>query len=168
MTATEPAGSTGEFNGDIDVNDKPPTKRDLDKVADLPVLDVNGKPHAFKSLFSVDTGETSRVLIIFIRHFFCGVSHPKAGVQLSVCTAFADPSILTELSRVPSQPLYLHNSRRPSCSSYPNQGHCHRMRSAWSHPDVHEGNSMSVPHLRRPIQKALLPARHDSHPQPWF
>ncbi|KAL8900324.1 MAG: hypothetical protein Q9207_005751 [Kuettlingeria erythrocarpa] len=60
MTATHPAGPTGEFNGDIDVNNKPPTKRDLDKVADLPVLDVNGKPHTFKSLFSVETGETSR------------------------------------------------------------------------------------------------------------
>ncbi len=50
MTATNPAGPTGEFDGEIDVNNKPPTKRDLDKVADLPVLDVDGKPHTFKSI----------------------------------------------------------------------------------------------------------------------
>ncbi|KAL8650117.1 MAG: hypothetical protein Q9210_004011 [Variospora velana] len=71
-TMTRPKGSTGEFKGDIHVNDNPPTKNDLDKVAELPVLDVNGKPHAFRSLYTSDSNEPSRVLIIFIRHFFCG------------------------------------------------------------------------------------------------
>lgn len=91
MTATKPAEPTGEFNDDIDVDNKPPTKRDLYKVAELPVLDENGKPHTFKSLYSSDANEAPRVLIIFIRHFFCGVSHLKACVQLCVCTAFTDP-----------------------------------------------------------------------------
>ncbi|KAL8753505.1 MAG: hypothetical protein Q9184_005403 [Pyrenodesmia sp. 2 TL-2023] len=72
MTATKPAEPTGELNCEIDVDNKPPTKRDLDKVAQLSVLDENGKPHTFKSLYSSDTKEASRVLIIFIRHFFCG------------------------------------------------------------------------------------------------
>ncbi|KAL9019998.1 MAG: hypothetical protein Q9185_002737 [Variospora sp. 1 TL-2023] len=71
-TITRPKGSTGEFKGDIQVNDDPPTKNDLDKVAELPVLDVNGKPHAFRSLYTSDSNEPLRVLIIFIRHFFCG------------------------------------------------------------------------------------------------
>lgn len=101
MTATKPAQPTGEFHGDIDVDNKPPTKRDLDKVAQLPVVDENGKPHTFGSLYSSDTNEAPRVLIIFIRHFFCGVSHIRACVQLSVCTALTDLLILTELSRIP-------------------------------------------------------------------
>ncbi|KAI4114305.1 MAG: hypothetical protein LQ345_004889 [Seirophora villosa] len=71
-TTTPPKGPTGEIKGDIKLNDNPPTKKDLDKVAELPVLDVNGKPHAFRSLYTSDSNEPLRVLIIFIRHFFCG------------------------------------------------------------------------------------------------
>ncbi|KAI4150627.1 MAG: hypothetical protein L6R39_002226 [Caloplaca ligustica] len=72
-TETEPEGPTGDFKGDIDFNDNPPTKKDLEKVAELPVLDVHGKPHSFKSLYTTDDqNEGSRVLVIFIRHFFCG------------------------------------------------------------------------------------------------
>ncbi|KAL9589649.1 MAG: hypothetical protein Q9203_001548, partial [Teloschistes exilis] len=70
---TKPKASTGDFSGDIQVNDNLPTRKELDKVADLPVLDSNGKPHAFKSLYTPsDKNERSRTLIIFIRHFFCG------------------------------------------------------------------------------------------------
>ncbi|KAL8702832.1 MAG: hypothetical protein Q9201_004000 [Fulgogasparrea decipioides] len=71
-TATKPEGSTGEFKGDIDVNDNPPSRTDLDTVAELPVLDANGKPHTFKSLYTSTDDDSSRTLIIFIRHFFCG------------------------------------------------------------------------------------------------
>ncbi|KAL8919287.1 MAG: hypothetical protein Q9208_006852 [Pyrenodesmia sp. 3 TL-2023] len=60
MEATKPAEPTGEFHGDIDVDNKPPTKRDLDKVAQLPVVDENGKPHTFESLYSSDTNEAPR------------------------------------------------------------------------------------------------------------
>lgn len=73
----KPQGSTGDFAGDIAVNNNPPTRKDLDEVAELPVLDVNGKPHTFKSLYESDNNEISRTLIIFIRHFFCGVSLPQ-------------------------------------------------------------------------------------------
>lgn len=73
VTATKPEGPTGDFDGDIDVSNKLPSKEDLEKVADLPVLDVAGKPHPFSTLHSRPDGST-RTLIIFVRHFFCGVS----------------------------------------------------------------------------------------------
>lgn len=73
VTATKPEGPTGDFSGDIDVSSKLPSQKDLENVADLPVLDVDGQPHPFKTLHTSQDGP-QRVLIIFIRHFFCGVS----------------------------------------------------------------------------------------------
>ena len=65
-----------DFKGNLKVNDKPPTKDLLEKVADLPVLDMNKKSHTFKSLYADNENGPRRVLIVFIRHFFCGVRAP--------------------------------------------------------------------------------------------
>ncbi|KAL8942924.1 MAG: hypothetical protein Q9216_001399 [Gyalolechia sp. 2 TL-2023] len=71
-TTTKAQGPPREFRGDINVNDDAPSRKILEEVADLPVLDLNGKPHPFKSLYKSNNNEHSRTLIIFIRHFFCG------------------------------------------------------------------------------------------------
>lgn len=63
---------SADFKGDIKVNNNPPTKGDLEKVADLPVLDKDGKKYTFKSLYADNENGPRRVLVIFIRHFFCG------------------------------------------------------------------------------------------------
>lgn len=75
--ATNPEGVTGDFKGDIEVSNKLPSKGDLERIADLPVLDDVGEAHTFKSLYST-TSEARRVLIIFIRHFFCGVRYSES------------------------------------------------------------------------------------------
>lgn len=72
--ATNPEGVAGEFKDDVEVSNKLPSKGDLEKIAHLPVLDGSGEAHTFMSLHS-STTESRRVLIIFIRHFFCGVRH---------------------------------------------------------------------------------------------
>ena len=74
-TETKPEGPICDPIGDIEVSNKLPSKLDLAKVADLPVLDAAGKKHTFKSLYAHD--DQRRTLIIFIRHFFCGVSFTK-------------------------------------------------------------------------------------------
>ena len=84
VTATKPEGPTGDFSGDIDVSSKLPSQKDLENVADLTVLDVDGQPHAFKTLHPSDDGP-QRVLIIFIRHFFCGVSTGPYIIYVSYC-----------------------------------------------------------------------------------
>lgn len=71
-TKAKTEGPPRDFRGDLDVNDNAPSRKTLEKVAELPVLDMNGKPHTFKSLYTPDSNESSRTLIIFIRHFFCG------------------------------------------------------------------------------------------------
>ena len=70
---TEPSSPKGDFDGDIRVSQSIPSKADLKQAADLPILDVGKKSHAFKSLYSGERG-ARRILVLFIRHFFCGVS----------------------------------------------------------------------------------------------
>ena len=75
-TAARVNDPQADFEGDINVNNRPPSKADLKKVADLPVLDANKKSYTFKSLYADNEHGARRVLIIFIRHFFCGVRLP--------------------------------------------------------------------------------------------
>jgi hypothetical protein len=65
--------NTAEFNGEIDTDNTIPSPEMLRRVADLPVLDKDGKSRPFKSLYS-GPNVARRVLVIFVRHFFCGVS----------------------------------------------------------------------------------------------
>jgi hypothetical protein len=62
-----------EFEGTVDVNNDLPTQKDLQKVGDLLVLDAQGQSRPFKELYDAPH-VAPRQLIIFIRHFFCGVS----------------------------------------------------------------------------------------------
>jgi hypothetical protein len=62
-----------DFAGNIDVNDDLPTEQDLKRVGDLLVLDAKGQSRPFKELYQGE-GVAPRQLIIFVRHFFCGVS----------------------------------------------------------------------------------------------
>ena len=58
-----------DFTGEVDTNHDLPTAVALREIDDLVVLDAEGKAHTFRSLYT----SAPRVLIIFIRHFFCGV-----------------------------------------------------------------------------------------------
>ena len=71
--ATMPEGPSKEFSGSIRVSQKPPSCKDLEKIADFPVLDSEGNSRTFKSLHHDPENPNARTLVIFIRHFFCGV-----------------------------------------------------------------------------------------------
>ena len=62
-----------DFQGDVLVSNDIPTQDALDKCADLLVLDAQGTSRPFKTLHAGE-GVAPRQLIIFVRHFFCGVS----------------------------------------------------------------------------------------------
>ena len=70
--ATKPEGPTGEFKGDIQVDDTLPNMKMLEKANRLTILDADKKKHTFKSLYA----GKGKILVIFIRHFFCGVRLP--------------------------------------------------------------------------------------------
>jgi hypothetical protein len=75
--------ATADFEGDIKVTNDIPSRSTLDKAAELPVLDVDSNKVPFRSLYEGTNGEkkAQRVMVIFIRHFFCGVRTPY---QLSI------------------------------------------------------------------------------------
>lgn len=61
-----------EFVGDVTTDDVLPTQADLIRVQDTIVLDEEGKSRSFREVFT-GPNIAPRVLIIFVRHFFCGV-----------------------------------------------------------------------------------------------
>lgn len=60
-----------DFQGEVETNNKLPSQETLRKLEDHTVLDADGKSHTFKSLYA-GHNTARRVLIIFVRHFFCG------------------------------------------------------------------------------------------------
>ena len=64
-----------EFVGDIKVSQKRPTRAELEAVAAIPILNSKNESVPFQSLYegNNNNGQPRRVLILFIRHFFCGV-----------------------------------------------------------------------------------------------
>ena len=60
------------FSGEIKVSNDPPDAKMLKRVEGLEIVDVEGKSRTFGSLFE-ELKEGERVVVVFIRHFFCGV-----------------------------------------------------------------------------------------------
>ncbi|KAJ0119331.1 hypothetical protein J7T55_0135695 [Diaporthe amygdali] len=60
-----------DFQGEVVTNDELPSAETIRRIENYIVLDRHGKTHTFRSLY---TGRSvaRRVLIIFVRHFFCG------------------------------------------------------------------------------------------------
>ncbi|KAI1650192.1 AhpC/TSA antioxidant enzyme-domain-containing protein [Daldinia loculata] len=88
-----------EFQGEVQTTNELPTIETLRKIEAYNVLDSDGKSHSFKSLYA-GRNSARRVLIIFIRHFFCGNCQeylrtlsasvtPEALLQLPVSTFIA-------------------------------------------------------------------------------
>jgi hypothetical protein len=69
---TDGVDNTADFNGDVNTNNEIPSQEVLSRVEDMNLLDQDGKTIPFKHLYS-GPNVARRVLIIFIRHFFCGV-----------------------------------------------------------------------------------------------
>jgi hypothetical protein len=57
-----------------------PSKSILERAADLTIDDARGQAVPFKELYRAEPGQRRHVMIIFIRHFFCGVS-PRGPVS---------------------------------------------------------------------------------------
>ena len=84
---TQPADGftpAADIPNDIDVNNNIPTAADLEECKDLLVLAADGSSRTFKSLYSGE-GVATRQLIIFVRHFFCGVGYlPSTSLSVPI------------------------------------------------------------------------------------
>ena len=153
-----------DFVGDIKVNNNPPTKATLEKVAELPVLDSDKKSRTFKSLYADNEDGPQRVLIIFIRHFFCGVRSPFSRPSQQSELPLTNYLPQTELPRIPPRPRSRHPPFLPRLPHTPDLNRNNRLRSTRTHPHVHTRNIMSLPHLRRPHPRPVPQTRHDANP----
>ena len=71
-TSHDNIDNTAEFAGDVNTDNEIPSQEVLKRVENMTVLDKDGKTVPFKNLYT-GPNVARRVLIIFIRHFFCGV-----------------------------------------------------------------------------------------------
>ncbi|CZT41739.1 uncharacterized protein RSE6_01516 [Rhynchosporium secalis] len=79
MTSLDQASETtlsshdaaAEFDGEVNTNDTLPTQETLKKVENHPILDQDGRSIPFKNLYT-GPNVARRVLVIFVRHFYCG------------------------------------------------------------------------------------------------
>lgn len=65
-----------DFDGELSTTNELPSPDLIRKIENYMVLDRHGKSSSFKSLYS-GPNAARRVLVIFIRHFFCGVWPPN-------------------------------------------------------------------------------------------
>lgn len=88
-----------DFQGEVQTNNDLPSLETLRKIESYTVLDADGRSLPFKSLYA-GRNVARRVLIIFVRHFFCGNCQeylrtlsasitPEALLQLPVSTFIA-------------------------------------------------------------------------------
>lgn len=95
------ADPIAEFVGDVDTNNLIPSLELLRKVQDFSVLDKDGKSRPFKSVYS-GPNVPRRVLVIFVRHFFCGVGVLSLfcfpSISVHSCTNFPKIRIVKNIS----------------------------------------------------------------------
>lgn len=79
-TANGAANGNGLADHSIPHSEPAPSQVDLRKVADLSIYTQDGKEEKFSSLYAQD----GKHLIIFVRHFLCGVSVSPIEAVLSI------------------------------------------------------------------------------------
>lgn len=95
-----------DFEGELATNNDLPSAATLKKIEKYIVLDRHGKSHPFKTLYT-GSNVARRVLIIFVRHFFCGVccNTPSRGCYKLLILSFL------ELPGISSLPVRSRNPR---------------------------------------------------------
>lgn len=85
--ATHPASGPGFTPRQV--NDNLPSAETIARIANTPIYDAENKELPFRSLYESSNGEKKnhKTLIIFIRHFYCGVSPTSpTHIQIPTCS----------------------------------------------------------------------------------
>ena len=70
------------FGLDMKSPSKLSSEATLEEAGNVPIFDADGNSRPFKSLYAGNQAIGEQQLIIFVRHFFCGVSLPNIQVHL--------------------------------------------------------------------------------------
>jgi hypothetical protein len=63
-----------QIQNEIDISDRRPDEDMLAQAGKIPIFDSDGKGRPFSSIYSGDTAIGEQQMVIFVRHFYCGVS----------------------------------------------------------------------------------------------
>lgn len=75
-----------ESGEDVEVSSELPSQAMLEEAASLPIIDAHGVEMPFRNVYMPSCAlEKKRVMVIFVRHFFCGVSNMEIPTFLSLC-----------------------------------------------------------------------------------
>jgi hypothetical protein len=135
----------GDFTGNIKVSQKPPTQAELRAVSSLSVLTKDRESIPFGDLYNNASEGGNRVLIIFIRHFFCGVRS----------TLFLDFMPFETALLISPHLIPFHYSLSAWLPSHSNLNRNHRLRPTRFNPLLRFRNLVPVSDLCRPLQTAL-------------
>ena len=131
-----------------------PSPDTLSQAGELHVLDERGEKVTFKSLYAPTDG-VKRHLIIFIRHFSCGVSTtPSISLLPNPADCDSRSPVLRILRPHPRLPPTAQRHSGP-----PN--HPHRLRPALRRALLPRPHSRALPHLLRPGPRPLRQAQYD-------
>jgi hypothetical protein len=86
-----------QLQEEINISDDLPDKETLSEAGDIPIYDSEGNARSFRSLYSGDLAIGEQQLVIFVRHFYCGVS--------LIHTFLPVGAILTSTSNRPAKPI---------------------------------------------------------------
>ena len=137
-----------------------PTRADLDAAGEHPVYDLEGRAHPFKSLYSGPRHEGQRQLIIFLRHFYCGVSLQSPSSDLLQLPFTNLPPGLPSLPPRSHQGISSHHN-----ISYPNIRY-HNLLWFGHLPPILQGqdhNPRTLFTLHRPQPPFIPRSRHGHH-----
>ena len=151
-----------DFKTDIKVDNEPPSKQDLEKIAELPVLDKGKNSRTFKSLYADNENGSRRVLVIFVRHFFCGVRLLSALPPLRPYFSESLADLLSsDVPRIYKNSILIHNALLPFRSRLTDRNCRHRLRRSRHDIPLHQRNILPIPGLHRSHKKAVSYPRHD-------
>ena len=91
-----------DFDGELATTNELPSPETLSKIDQYIVLDRDGKTHTFQSLYS-GPNVARRVLVVFVRHFFCGVSRRPLVFRSDPLTTACCRTAKSTCGRCPSQ-----------------------------------------------------------------
>lgn len=69
----------------IQVSDSLPDANAIDSAGNIPIFDSEGNSRPFKSIYSGDSAIGEQQMVLFVRHFFCGVSSPHPSIAPWPC-----------------------------------------------------------------------------------
>jgi hypothetical protein len=146
-----------QFNDQIQISDNLPDAASMEAAGEIPIFDSEGNSRPFKSIYSGDLAIGEQQMVLFVRHFFCGVSLAR----FSIYNKSHRTNSSTGVSSVHQSPLQEHHPTdllHPAC---PNINYNHRSRFTQTHRLLSQSDRNAIPNLRRPHKKAIQSSRHE-------